>query len=200
MQSTFLSSTDNLLPKHGHVRLLQNAIDVDFKHLRSEIAWKHEKIHLFGRHILQPRLTAWYGDPGTTYVYSGLHNEPLAWTETLLEIKQQVEQHTTCNFNSVLLNLYRDGQDSMGWHQDNEPELGEQPCIASLSLGETRTFQMRHKFDKSLNKLDFVLSNGTLLIMSGSTQRYWQHQVPKTKKKNKVIPSYYFVSNITVGV
>ncbi|MBT8142240.1 MAG: alpha-ketoglutarate-dependent dioxygenase AlkB [Gammaproteobacteria bacterium] len=182
MQCALFSSDTNLLPRDGKVVLFENALNVDFDTLRDEIEWRHEKIRLFGKRVLQPRLTAWYGDPGTDYVYSGLKNTPKAWTPTLQAIKHKIEEYSKTRFNSVLLNLYRDGQDSMGWHQDNEPELGDNPVIASLSFGASRKFQMRHKFDKTLAKLDFELHSGSLLIMSGQTQQYWQHQLAKTKK------------------
>jgi len=177
-----VQGTNNLLSKDGQLQLLNKKISTNFEALKASIAWKHEKIRIFGRWILQPRLTAWYGDQGTDYVYSGLKNSPLPWTEELLVIKAQVEEISASSFNSVLLNYYRDGQDSMGWHQDNETELGKSPSIASLSLGASREFQCRHKFDKSLPKVKCLLENGSLLLMSGSMQEYWQHQIPKTKR------------------
>lgn len=182
MQTTITLPFVNLLPKQGCVHLYEDAIEANFVDLCASIQWKHEAITLFGRDVMQPRLTAWYGDQGTEYRYSGLMNYPLAWTEALLEIKRQVETISDCRFNSVLLNRYRNGQDSMGWHQDNEVELGDKPVIASVSLGVGRQFQMRHKFDKAIPRLNFELERGSLLIMLGDTQRYWQHQVPKTKK------------------
>lgn len=182
MQSQINMPAQNLLPKEGRVLLFQNAINTDFASLVSDIQWKHEKIQIFGCKVLQPRLTAWYGDVGTEYSYSGLMNYPLRWTDSLIDIKKQVEEVLACEFNSVLCNFYRNGQDSMGWHQDNEIELGEDPVIASVSIGATRLFQMRHKIDKTQDRLKFELQNGSLLIMSGQTQQYWQHQVPKTKK------------------
>lgn len=182
MRLLFNMPKENLLPINGLVLLFDDELSVDFQSLRQEIEWKHESIKLFGRHVLQPRLTAWYGDEGTEYSYSGLMNIPLLWTETLLEIKRRIEAISNAEFNSVLCNLYRNGQDSMGWHQDNEPELGIEPVIASVSFGASRRFQMRHKFDRSQDKLNVELHDGSVFIMSGETQKYWQHQVPKTKK------------------
>lgn len=176
------TSMKNLLPKDGCAVLYNNVIEADYEGLLQELNWKHEKIFFFGRWVLQPRLTAWYGDRGTEYKYSGLLNTPKQWTESLLTLKQTVENLTNESFNSVLANYYRDGQDSMGWHQDNESELGNRPLIASLSLGETRRFQFRHKTDKSLKTLSFDLAHGSLLLMSGQTQNFWQHQLPKTKR------------------
>ena len=183
MQTSMLLPDVNILPKDGTVFLYENEIQSDYAALRKAIDWKHQKIRLFGRWVLQPRLSAWYGDEGTDYAYSGLLNRPLPWNRQLLMIKQQVEEICNCDFNSVLLNLYRHGQDSMGWHQDNETELGERPTIASVSFGESRHFQMRHKFDKSVSRINVQLQDGSVLIMSGETQKYWQHQIPKTKKQ-----------------
>ena len=183
MQTSLLLPDVNILPNDGTVFLYENEIQSDYAALRKTIDWKHQKIRLFGRWVLQPRLSAWYGDEGTDYAYSGLLNRPLPWNRQLLKIKQQVEEICNSDFNSVLLNLYRHGQDSMGWHQDNEPELGERPTIASVSFGESRRFQMRHKFDKSVSRINVQLQDGSVLIMSGETQKYWQHQIPKTKKQ-----------------
>ncbi len=182
MQTSFFQQSENLLPKDGHVVIYPSASNANFENLKNGIAWKHEKIKLFGRWVLQPRLTAWYGDEGTDYVYSGLKNRPLSWNPLLLKMKDLVEDISQATYNSVLLNYYRDGQDSMGWHQDNEKALGLYPIIASLSFGASREFQMRHKMDKSVPTIKSCLENGNLLIMSGKTQQWWQHQIPKTKK------------------
>ena len=183
MQTSFFQQSDNLLPCNGEVSLLPNLLSVQFDELKDSILWKHEKIKIFGRWVLQPRLAAWYGDEGTEYVYSGLKNSPNTWNDTLLGFKATLEAITNESFNSVLLNYYRDGQDSMGWHQDNEKELGNNPTIASLSFGASREFQLRHKFDKQIPTIKCLLENGSILIMSGSTQKFWQHQIPKTKKQ-----------------
>jgi len=150
--------------------------------LQSTIAWQQKQIKLFGKQVWLPRLTAWYGDPGKTYQYSGIQNKPLPWTPALLEIKQAVETLAGVSFNSVLLNYYRHGQDSMGWHADDEPELGSNPAIASVSFGQTRRFDFRHRTNESLLKKSVLLSFGSLLLMQGTTQHFWQHQVPKTKQ------------------
>lgn len=150
--------------------------------LTDNIAWRQESIKLFNKEIPQPRLTAWYGDECAIYTYSNLTNHPMMWTPALLEIKTRVEEFATTNFNSVLLNYYRNGQDSMGWHQDNEPELGEHPVIASVSFGATRRFQFRHKKRKDLDTITINLEHGSLLLMQGTTQNYWKHQLPKTSQ------------------
>ena len=182
MQTSLFQQSENLLPKDGHVVIYPLAIKVNFEKLKDCIEWKHQKIKLFGHWVLQPRLTAWYGDEGTDYVYSGLKNIPLPWNAPLLDLKEHVEELSQSTFNSVLLNYYRDGQDSMGWHQDNEKALGLNPTIASLSFGASREFHLRHKFDKSVPTVKSYLENESLLIMSGKTQQFWQHQVPKSKK------------------
>jgi len=152
-----------------------------FTELKQTIAWRQDSITIYGRSIPQPRLTAWYGDPGKSYTYSGITMHAVPWTLPLLELKAAVEAVAGVTFNSVLLNLYRDGNDSMGWHSDNEPELGQNPVIGSLSLGGTRRFMLRHRSGKSL-KHSLELTSGSFLLMQGTTQHYWQHQVPKTKR------------------
>jgi alkylated DNA repair dioxygenase AlkB len=146
--------------------------------LAKETPWQQQVLKMYGKEIKTPRLTAWYGDPETTYSFSGTTFVPNPWTETLIKIKHAVESLAGQTFNSVLLNLYRDGQDSVGWHSDDEPELGEDPIIASVSLGATRKFKLRHK--KTKETKDWELQNGTLLVMGSGTQPNWEHSVPKT--------------------
>ena len=151
------------------------------------IEWGQEKIRMFGQEHPIPRLTAWYGDPGKAYTYSGIKMEPLAWTKPLSELKDKISHLTNASFNSLLCNLYRDGQDCVSWHSDDEPELGTEPVIASLSLGGTRKFNMRRKDDKSVRR-SVDLGSGDLLIMRGLTQQLWQHEIPRTTKKDKQTP------------
>lgn len=143
--------------------------------LVAETDWREEKIKLWGKEYLQPRLTAWHGD--REYTYSGLTLAPAPWTPLLQGIRDAVMAASGHAFNSVLLNLYRDGRDSMGMHSDDEAELGVNPVIASLSLGAPRTFILRHKRDKETIKLD--LNDGSLLLMAGATQHHWQHGINK---------------------
>jgi alkylated DNA repair dioxygenase AlkB len=143
-----------------------------FVELRVQCAWE-QKPGVFGH--LQPRLTASYGDQGVTYRYSGTENVALPWTATLQEIKEKIEA-VRGNYNYCLLNRYRSGQDSVGWHADNEPEMGN--VIGSLSLGAARTFRIRHNATKETRS--FAAGNGTLFIMAGTMQRFWKHDVPKT--------------------
>lgn len=156
-----------------------------FHNLKTKIEWEQRQIRIFGKLIPQPRLSAFYGDAHQSYIYSGLLWQAKTWNEDLLKIKLRVEELCKQSFTSVLLNYYRDGNDSMGWHSDDEKELGSNPIIASISFGETRSFQMRHRFDRNTEKVNIPLTNGALLIMEGSTQHFWQHQIPKSKNSLK---------------
>lgn len=153
-----------------------------FERLQAETAWRQEEIVLFGKRHLQPRMLAWYGDPGASYRYSGVDHEPLRWTPLLSRLRACVEEMSGHPYNSVLLNLYRDHRDSMGMHADDEPELGPEPVIASLSLGETRTLVMRHRHDKAVPGLKLPLTSGSLLVMAGDTQRNWKHGINKLRQ------------------
>ena len=147
----------------------------------SNIKWKQDYIKLYGKVMPLPRLTSWYGDNEKTYTYSGIECIPNPWNQGLLYLKQKIEHCAGITFNSVLLNWYRDGQDSMNWHADDEKELGRNPVIASANFGETRDFFVRRNDDPSL-KIALPLKHGTLLIMRGELQHYWQHSVPKRLK------------------
>ena len=140
--------------------------------------WRQEVATVMGRRMPIPRLTAWHGASG--YVYSGIEMAPAPWNQPLLEIKAVAEACAGCAFNSVLLNLYRDGRDSVSWHADNEPGLGRDPVIASVSLGATRRFQMKHRRRQARVAID--LPSGSCLVMAGATQHHWLHQVPKTSR------------------
>ncbi len=152
-----------------------------FEILRNDIKWQQDDIKIFGKIYAQPRLTALYANNEKPYRYSNITMYPKKFSTILLLIKSQVEKYTNLDFTSCLLNLYRDGQDSNGWHADNEKELGENPIIASISFGAERFFLMKHRHDKS-QKLKIKLENGSLLLMKGETQHHWLHQIPKTKK------------------
>ncbi|HEY2774711.1 MAG TPA: alpha-ketoglutarate-dependent dioxygenase AlkB [Candidatus Binatia bacterium] len=151
------------------------------RRLIDESDWRGETIRVWDKTYLQPRLIAWHGDDGTGYRYSGRHHEPMPWTPLLLDLRGRVEAAAGCRFDSVLVNFYRDGNDSVAMHSDDEGELGPEPVIASLSLGRTRTFVMRHKTDRSQKIRRLELPSGSLLVMRGETQRHWQHGVPKVK-------------------
>jgi alkylated DNA repair dioxygenase AlkB len=153
--------------------------------LRQLVVWEQSTIYMYDKPMLIPRLNAWYGDEGCGYTYSGAYFEPLPWLPVLLNIKQAVEA-TLCDelegvrFNSALVNCYRDGQDSVAWHSDDEPELGDKPLVASVSMGAERIFELRHKQSANNKKQAIMLKDGDLLLMAGTMQHYWQHQIPKS--------------------
>jgi len=153
-----------------------------FNLLKKEIQWRQDNIKIFGKIYPQPRLTALYANNNKSYSYSNIKMHPITFTPTLFDIKSKIEKRLNSQFTSCLLNLYRNGQDSNGWHADNEKELGLNPVIASLSLGAERVFHMKHRNDKK-EKLKINLTNGSLLVMRGKTQHHWLHQIPKTRKK-----------------
>jgi len=155
--------------------------DSIYTELISEIPWQQDDIRLFGKTHPQPRLTALFGNEGKPYSYSNIKMQPHPWNLLLQKIKSKVESISDTNFTTVLLNQYRDGKDSNGWHADNEKELGTNPIIASLSFGAERTFQLKHNYDKDQKK-SILLEHGSLLLMKGTTQLFWKHQIPKTAK------------------
>ena len=159
----------------------QEADDL-FHALKNEIEWKQEQIKFYGQIHDLPRLTAWYGDSNKAYKYSGIEVISSPWTPALIQIKNKVESVSSVQFNSVLLNLYRSGADGVSWHSDDEPELGVNPVIGSVSLGESRSFQLKHKVNTDL-KQKIILEHGSYLLMQGKTQHHWIHQIPKSKKK-----------------
>ncbi|MHA8050221.1 alpha-ketoglutarate-dependent dioxygenase AlkB family protein [Aquirufa sp. ROCK-SH2] len=154
----------------------RNLNELTFKNIQ----WSQDVLKMYGKTILAPRYSAWYGDEGKNYSYSGLHLTPKSWNEGLLDLKRPIDNIAQTTFNSVLLNWYRDGEDYMGWHCDDEKELGQNPIIASLNLGATRRFLFRKKSNNS-EKIEFHLKHGSLLIMRGEIQHFWQHAAPKEK-------------------
>jgi alkylated DNA repair dioxygenase AlkB len=149
-----------------------------FAQLRDEIAWEQHHLTIFGRRVASPRQSLWVGDTDAVYTYSGTRFTPHAWTPTLTQLRKRVEALCAQPFNSVLCNLYRDGRDSMGAHSDDEPELGPEPTIASLSFGAARRFRLRHKRDAHV-QLALELPSGSLLVMAGATQRNYRHDLPR---------------------
>lgn len=148
--------------------------------LKRDLSWRQQPIQLFGRQVMQPRLIDFYGDRGTQYRYSGLVLEAAGWPDALCKLRERLAEACGIRFNSVLCNLYRGGNDSMGWHADNERELGPEPTIASLSLGSTRRFLLRPR--RGGRSIEFRPQSGSLLLMGGDLQRHWHHQVPKTAR------------------
>ncbi|MEH6457678.1 MAG: alpha-ketoglutarate-dependent dioxygenase AlkB [Cocleimonas sp.] len=175
----------NILPCDGEVYYFGTLID-DAKaqsllsDLLTNISWEHDELVIYGKHITTKRKTAWYGDSQLKYSYSNTTRIALPWVPVLAELKKLVEQQSQSTFNSCLLNLYHAGDEGMAWHSDDEKELGDQPNIASLSLGAERKFSFKHKGTKE--SVSLPLENGSLLLMKGATQRYWQHSLPKTTK------------------
>ncbi|WP_299779849.1 alpha-ketoglutarate-dependent dioxygenase AlkB [uncultured Formosa sp.] len=160
----------------------QTEADQLYHVLLNAIAWQQDDITIFGKTLPQPRLTALYANNDKPYTYSGIQMTPYMFSETLSNIKSKIEIETHHNFTSCLCNLYRDGQDSNGWHADNEKELGKYPVIASVSFGAERMFHFKHKENACL-KQKITLNHGSLLLMKGGTQEHWLHQLPKTQKK-----------------
>jgi alkylated DNA repair dioxygenase AlkB len=176
------------------VEYLQENSSVDWRHANwrdigpeevekvgfTNIDWKQDWINFYGKRSPLPRLTSWYGDSGRSYTYSGITSQPNEWNKGLLFIKDAIEQCAGVQFNSVLLNWYRDGEDSLNWHADDEKELGANPVIASANFGATRDFLIRRKDDTS-QKMTLPLKHGTLLVMRGELQHFWEHAIPKRK-------------------
>ncbi len=152
-----------------------------FDQLKTAIPWQQDDITVFGKTHPQPRLTALFGNEGKQYSYSNIVMQPHPWTPLLVYIRNEVEEVTAERFSTVLLNYYRDGKDSNGWHADNEKELGRNPIIASVSFGAERAFHLQHNTIKE-QKLKINLEHGSLLMMKGATQHFWKHQIPKTTK------------------
>jgi len=166
---------------HLHENFLARACADDFfERIRRRAAWSRPQLRMFGKTLRAPRLTAWHADAGAFYAYSGALHRPLPWFDELRELRARIEAHSGARFNSVLLNYYRDGDDALGWHSDDEPELAAGAPIASLSLGETRRFLLRHKRQKITHAV--ALRHGALLMMCGAMQAHWRHALPRTKR------------------
>lgn len=159
---------------------LTDEADAYYDYFLNHLQWTGGSIKIFGKQYEIPRKQAFYADDALSYSYSGKTLETSRWDPQLEKVRKIVEEKTGDSFNACLANLYRDGNDSNGWHADNEPELGKDPIIASLSFGETRKFHLRH--NNTREKISFDLKHGSLLVMGGSMQHHWKHQVPKTKK------------------
>ncbi len=179
---------ENLLPFDGELYYTPNFLvlaeaNKSFGQLEKEIVWSNEELILFGKQIQLSRKVAFYGDEGLTYTYSGRIKKAYNWSSVLEDIKTLIATHSGESFNACLLNYYHDGSEGMGWHSDNEKELVEHTAIASLSLGDSRDFVLKHK--KTGQNVRIHLQNGSLLIMKGEIQNNWLHALPKTKKSKK---------------
>ena len=179
------NKTANLLPCDGQLILHNSILDtatslVYFEMLLESIPWRSDEVFIYGKKIVTKRKMAWFALDDLNYTYSGITRSPEAFTKELIELKVIAESYCNDHFNACLLNLYHSGNEGMGWHSDNESSIVKGSTIASISLGEARPFQLRHK--KSGDKVQVLLENGSLLLMLGSTQEHWQHSLPKTPK------------------
>lgn len=181
----FRQAVDIPIPD-GEIRLFPCLFSVAesnafFDALKREVDWTLQEVRLFGRAVPLPRLSAWFGDPGAVYSYSGIQMAPTPWSNLLRDIKARVDRACETAFNSVLLNRYRNERDGVSWHSDDERELGRNPIIGSVSFGAVRTFQLRHKTEQSPTKR-IELAHGSLLRMAGPTQHHWEHRIPKCRQ------------------
>lgn len=186
MNTLFPSEKINFDLPNAIIEYYPNFFDADksktlFEKLLNEIPWQQDDIRVFGKIHPQPRLTALFGNEGKSYAYSNIVMQPHQWNPLLMFIKNEIEDVVHENFTTVLLNLYRTGKDSNGWHADNEKELGRNPIIASVSFGSERSFHLQHNTIPDA-KLKITLEHGSLLVMKGETQHFWKHQIPKTAK------------------
>jgi alkylated DNA repair dioxygenase AlkB len=176
----------NILPYDGEVYVIRGFFNEEesaeyFKTLLNTIEWKQDEMKMYGKIVKLPRLTAWYGDNGKDYSYSGIEQKGRGWTKELQEIRERIQNHSGIKFTSVLCSLYRNGNDSVSWHRDNEKVLRVNPVIASVSFGATRVFRFRHVDDHSVVR-SVELTSGTYVLMKGETQHKWEHQIPASKK------------------
>ena len=176
----------NIPVVNGSVRYFPDFLEADvadnyFDRLMRHINWRQPVVRIFGKAMPSPRLSAWYADDGMNYIYSGYEEKLQPWLPALLEVKEKIEEVIRHPLNGVLANLYRDGNDSVGWHSDDEPELGPNPVIASVSLGAQRNFKMRPRKKHQGDSIQIELSHGSLLLMTGETQHYWLHSIPKSR-------------------
>ena len=179
MQISLPDADLQLFPQHFPIAVAEKL----FLGLKNNIPWVQNRIKFYGKESLVPRLESWHGDKGMSYTYSGISMDAKPWTNELREIKSSIEPIAEITFNSVLINYYRDGKDRVAWHSDDEKELGINPVIASVSLGAERKFKFRHKkFKENQLKHEVLLTNGSLLVMSGPTQHYWHHEIPRTAR------------------
>lgn len=173
-----------LLDCDGLVLYQENYLDEKMEDILKDIVWRNDSITMFGKTHPQPRMTAWHGEKDLPYTYSKIKMISPGWTPALLKIKNKLEADLNARFNSVLVNYYRNGKDHMSFHTDNEKELGRNPVIASLSLGETRKFTLKHRYDKTIEPLVIDLPSQSLLVMKGELQEFWVHKISKSTKVN----------------
>jgi alkylated DNA repair dioxygenase AlkB len=204
MPELFLDPNENLLPYDGKLNNLGIIYDDTselYTRLLTELPWQSDKVTLFGKTHITTRQIIWMADNGLNYHYAGQSHSAIAWSKSVFHVKQQVEQQlleigVEIEFNSCLLNYYPSGTDGMGYHADDEKELGAQPIIAALSLGATRKFVVKHK--KTQDKVELYLESGQLIVMSGVTQKFWKHTITKTKTQAEGRISLTFRSTMSV--
>jgi alkylated DNA repair dioxygenase AlkB len=181
--------TRNLLPFDGIANyygpiLAPSEAQVYLEALLTTVPWRNDEAFIYGKRIVTARKVAWYGDSSYSYTYSGATKIALPWTKELRTLKSLVEEKVGCFFNSCLCNLYHNGNEGMGWHSDDEKALAENAAIGSLSLGAERKFYLRHKRKGDSPSISIQLENGSLLVMKGTTQTFWQHSVPKSSRSS----------------
>lgn len=186
MLNLFNSEPKHLTPKDGEFIYYPDYFEHSesenyYKFLLNKIPWQQDTINMYGKEHPLPRKTAWYGNAGKSYTYSGIKMDPHDWNAELLSIKNKIEETAKIQFNSLLLNLYENGNHNVAWHADDEKELGNEVIIASVSFGHTRDFQLKHKTDSEVERITLPLEHGSLLLMLPPTQKYWLHQIPKRK-------------------
>ena len=188
---------DGVVNYHGPI-LTAAEHGLYFDALLSDVPWQHDELVMFGKRITTARKVAWYGDEGYAYAYSGATKHALPWSDTLLELKAKVEEHSRTSFNSCLLNLYHSGDEGMSWHSDDEDSLGTDPVIASLSLGAARKFSFKHKRKDKAEGVSVTLEEGSLLVMREGSQTHWLHSLPKTRKVNEPRINLTFRTMVTI--
>ncbi len=181
MKSFLPAEIQTIISEDGILTYENNFIDRSIPALTQGLIWRNDPITMYGKTYPQPRKTAWYGDQNISYSYSNIKMLTQVWTPELYEIKSLLEDKLQSPFNSVLINLYRDGEDHMSFHSDDEKELGMNPTIASLSFGDTRRFHLKHKFNRNIETIILPVEHGSLIVMKGELQHYWQHKIAKTK-------------------
>lgn len=183
MKSFLPSEKRDLIVVDGNLQYFENYSEHSIEKVTEGLIWRQDYITMYGKTHPLPRKTAWYGEPGIVHSYSGITMVAVEWTPLLFKLKNQLQIELNTKFNSVLINYYRDGSDHMSYHSDDEKELGLNPTIASLSFGETRSFQLRHKYDHNIKRVSLPVTNGSLIVMKDELQHFWVHKISKTTKK-----------------
>jgi alkylated DNA repair dioxygenase AlkB len=182
MKSFLPQAFENLITEDGLLQYFEHYSNESIEDVIHDVVWRQDTISMYGKTHPLPRKTAWHGEAGMIHSYSGIKMTAVEWTPILLKLKLKLEKDLDAKFNSVLINYYRDGNDHMSYHADDEKELGLNPTIASLSFGETRSFQLKHKFDKTKKTFILPITDGSLVVMKNELQHFWVHKIAKTAK------------------